>query len=311
MIDLLNRINQRHYGVTKSIKSLTPTSAPSSSTFPLPVPKDAPLPIAHLQAKDAQSITKIQGEWAKIHQLQEEKVQLAVRLERLVGRARDRGKAEWVRVGGMDIDATEPVKLGDLGGADVLLPSTGLGSGSNKRSRKPAIPLAAAISAGSSGLLSRGNSRGNSRGASPMAPPPPRSGSAASTGRGRGRPKREVLSPDEEDAEGDEEEPAIEAMEVDLDDQPYCFCQQKSYGEMVGCDNDDKCKYSWVSARVEQTDASSISSVSISPHHYPRRGTAPSVSRRSGSRRATAPRHPRTARDGRSRPSCSTIIHVQ
>ncbi|BEJ14070.1 hypothetical protein CspHIS471_0312440 [Cutaneotrichosporon sp. HIS471] len=248
--NLLSRISQRHYGVTKSIKSLTPTTAPLSATFPLPAPKDAPIPTAHLQPKDAQNIAKIQGEWSKIHQLQGEKVQLAVRLERIVGRARDRSKAEWTRVGGIDIDATEPVKLGDLGGADVLLPSTGLGSGSNKRSRKPAIPLAAAISAASSGVLSRGSSRGGS----PMAPPPPpRSGSAASA-RGRGRPKREVLSPDEEDAEGEEEEePAVEAMEVDPDDQPYCFCQQKSYGEMIGCDN-DQCPYEWFHVKCVNID---------------------------------------------------------
>ncbi|GMK53691.1 hypothetical protein CspeluHIS016_0102770 [Cutaneotrichosporon spelunceum] len=248
--NLLNRINQRHYGVTKSIKSLTPTSAPSSANFPLPVPKDTPIPTAHLPAKDAQNISKIQGEWAKIHELQEEKVQLAVRLERIVSRARDRSKAEWTRVGGIDIDATEPVKLGDLGSADVLLPSTGLGSGSNKRSRRPAIPLAAAISSASSGVLSRGSSRGGS----PMVTQAPqRSGSAAS-GRGRGRPKREVLSPDEQDAEGEEdEEPTVEAMEVDPDDQPYCFCQQKSYGEMIGCDS-DKCPYEWFHVKCVNID---------------------------------------------------------
>ncbi|CAK9780667.1 unnamed protein product [Cutaneotrichosporon oleaginosum] len=246
--NLLNRINQRHYGLTKSIKGLTPTSAPAPASFPLPIPKDAPIPSAHLPAKDAQNIAKIQGEWTKIHQLQEEKVQLATRLERIVSRARERGKAEWGRVGGMDIDATEPVKLGDLGSADVLLPSTGLGSGSHKRSRKPAIPLAAAISAGTTGLLSRGNSRGGS----PMAPPLPRAGSTLSNGRGRGRPKREALTP-EEDAEGEEEEPIAEAMDVDNDDQIYCFCQQKSYGEMIGCDN-DQCPYEWFHVKCVNID---------------------------------------------------------
>ena len=29
------------------------------------------------------------------------------------------------------------------------------------------------------------------------------------------------------------------------DDRPYCICQQKSYGEMIGCDNDE-CPYEWV-----------------------------------------------------------------
>jgi hypothetical protein len=29
------------------------------------------------------------------------------------------------------------------------------------------------------------------------------------------------------------------------DDRLYCICQQKSYGEMIGCDNDE-CPYEWV-----------------------------------------------------------------
>ena len=29
------------------------------------------------------------------------------------------------------------------------------------------------------------------------------------------------------------------------DEQVYCFCQKLSYGEMVGCDNED-CRYQWV-----------------------------------------------------------------
>ena len=29
-----------------------------------------------------------------------------------------------------------------------------------------------------------------------------------------------------------------------IDNQLYCFCQKESYGDMVGCDNDD-CKYQW------------------------------------------------------------------
>eukprot|EP00179_Madagascaria_erythrocladioides_P010943 CAMPEP_0198364418 /NCGR_PEP_ID=MMETSP1450-20131203/153369_1 /TAXON_ID=753684 ORGANISM="Madagascaria erythrocladiodes, Strain CCMP3234" /NCGR_SAMPLE_ID=MMETSP1450 /ASSEMBLY_ACC=CAM_ASM_001115 /LENGTH=216 /DNA_ID=CAMNT_0044071845 /DNA_START=75 /DNA_END=722 /DNA_ORIENTATION=+ len=31
---------------------------------------------------------------------------------------------------------------------------------------------------------------------------------------------------------------------ADPDEPRYCYCQQVSYGEMVGCDNDD-CKYEW------------------------------------------------------------------
>lgn len=34
--------------------------------------------------------------------------------------------------------------------------------------------------------------------------------------------------------------------EGEADDTLYCFCQQKSYGEMIGCDNGE-CEYEWVS----------------------------------------------------------------
>ena len=30
----------------------------------------------------------------------------------------------------------------------------------------------------------------------------------------------------------------------DADNNLYCFCQRVSFGEMIGCDNDD-CKYEW------------------------------------------------------------------
>jgi hypothetical protein len=33
--------------------------------------------------------------------------------------------------------------------------------------------------------------------------------------------------------------------DVEADDKPYCICQQRSYGEMVGCDNEE-CPYEWV-----------------------------------------------------------------
>ena len=36
----------------------------------------------------------------------------------------------------------------------------------------------------------------------------------------------------------------IEQYAEGNDNTPYCFCQKRSYGDMVGCDNDD-CKYQW------------------------------------------------------------------
>ena len=34
--------------------------------------------------------------------------------------------------------------------------------------------------------------------------------------------------------------------EGDGDDGPYCVCQEKSYGEMIGCDNGSDCPFQWV-----------------------------------------------------------------
>jgi hypothetical protein len=39
---------------------------------------------------------------------------------------------------------------------------------------------------------------------------------------------------------------ADEDGDADGDDGPYCVCQEKSYGEMIGCDNGSDCPYQWV-----------------------------------------------------------------
>ena len=58
------------------------------------------------------------------------------------------------------------------------------------------------------------------------------------------------------DADGDEDEvmdfgdaEADAEGEAEGDDQLYCTCQQKSYGEMIGCDN-EKCPFEWVSCSL-------------------------------------------------------------
>lgn len=180
-------------------------------------------------------MAKIQAEWVKIETLQDEKIKLAERLERIVGRAKERAKTEWQRVGGIDIDDLDnDVKLGDLGSADVLLPTGGLGSGSHKRRNKP-TPLVSSISSSSLNALARGQS--------PMSMPPPPAPRSGSMGRSR---KARDHSASEFDPEAEME---TADAEVEPDDALYCFCQQKSYGEMIGCDN-DKCQYEWVSLEL-------------------------------------------------------------
>lgn len=283
-LELVNRTNQRHYALTKSVKNINAGTAAADASFPLPIPSGAPIPTAHLSAKDAQNISKIQAEWVKIQQLQDDKVALAERLERIVSRARDRGRVEWRRVGGMDVDDDElEVKVA----TPETIPT--------KRGKK-AAPLAAQISAGL-GTLSGSNSP--RQGSMPPPPPPlPRSGAgsrAGSRGRGRGHSLAMSVEPEPEPEPEMMEVDIIDGTEVEADDQLYCFCQQKSFGEMVGCDN-SLCKFEWASACAGRADDSSTSSASTSLRHYLRRGTAPTASRRSGSHQAMASGNARGAR---------------
>ncbi|BEJ12695.1 hypothetical protein CspHIS471_0211550 [Cutaneotrichosporon sp. HIS471] len=224
---LVNRTNQRHYGLTKSIKNMNASTAPAAANFVLPIPVGTPIPTAHLPTKDAQNIAKIQGEWTKIQQLQDDKVKLAERLERIVSRARERGRAEWRRVGGMDVDEEE---LEVRFATPEAIPKRG----------KKGTPLT---------QIGGHHSGSNSPRQGSMPPPPvPRSGAgsrAGSRGRGRGHSLAMSVEPEPEpEPEVEMEVDIIDGTEVEADDQLYCFCQQKSFGEMIGCDN-DKCKYEW------------------------------------------------------------------
>lgn len=67
---------------------------------------------------------------------------------------------------------------------------------------------------------------------------------ASQSRRGRGNKKQQKQQPVQDDADGDMGED--EDMEDDEgeDDKRYCYCNQRSYGEMVACENDD-CLYQW------------------------------------------------------------------
>ena len=81
-----------------------------------------------------------------------------------------------------------------------------------------------------------------------MMPPPPRPSLSA---RGQSRHNRQISTStlsEDPDADGDAEGETAEAEgDEAADDTLYCFCQQKSYGEMIGCDNEE-CEYEWVSS---------------------------------------------------------------
>ena len=62
---------------------------------------------------------------------------------------------------------------------------------------------------------------------------------AASAAERRGAPAAAA-----EHGGGEREDPGASQIVDEADDTVYCLCQQTSYGEMIGCDNDD-CPYEW------------------------------------------------------------------
>lgn len=76
-------------------------------------------------------MTKIMGEFDKVQMLQDEKVELAQRMERIVLRAKERGRAEWARVGGKDIVEVEKEEAAasNIGGRASKGGTPGLGAG--------------------------------------------------------------------------------------------------------------------------------------------------------------------------------------
>lgn len=68
----------------------------------------------------------------------------------------------------------------------------------------------------------------------------------ASPAASRGR-RSNVPAEMDEDAEGEDDLGDAEGEDTnEQDDGIYCFCQQKSFGEMIACENEE-CPYQWVS----------------------------------------------------------------
>ena len=173
--------------------------------------------------------------------------QLAAAANRARQREEDDSDAEDGKVGvGMQASAS----------TDSGLDKNGLGLDTGGPSRESAGP-------------------GRSANATPVNGGAPRTGPRARAGAGQKRSRA-----DEEAEEGEDEidldqkpakktstakkasvpvppipapEPEPEADTGDADTTPYCTCQRVSYGEMIGCDNDD-CEYEWVSLNPSQVE---------------------------------------------------------
>ena len=135
------------------------------------------------------------------------------------GRKRDRDRAERERERERDSksaaasDADADGEMEDY----INYPGAGTASASGSAAGPGAYGVTGPVSAGG---------RGNRGGYTITHPPPP---------------TQEVDVDVDMDADADGELDA----EGERDDKPYCFCQMPSYGEMIGCDNDE-CPYEWV-----------------------------------------------------------------
>jgi chromatin modification-related protein YNG2 len=118
--ELLDRIDTRHLSLTQKARSAmakaeaAAASSPSSSAshpYPLPLSAGSPIPTSHLSSREELALKKVMGEFEKVQALQDEKVELAERMERIVLRAKERGRAEWIRVGGKDIAEVESEEM--------------------------------------------------------------------------------------------------------------------------------------------------------------------------------------------------------
>lgn len=92
------------------------------------------------------------------------------------------------------------------------------------------------------------NEAGGGGGGGGVERPPPgvggRRGTAAEAARAARAAFTTSVVPAEEAAGGEHEEQGSSQVVDEADDTVYCLCQQTSYGEMIGCDN-DHCPYEW------------------------------------------------------------------
>lgn len=71
--------------------------------------------------------------------------------------------------------------------------------------------------------------------------------SASNVKSNAGAADRGIFGPGAADMERVSSMENMEVMEGEMDTKVYCTCRNVSYGEMIGCDDDD-CEIEWVSA---------------------------------------------------------------
>lgn len=179
-------------------------------------------------AEENATTREIEDLFQKARKLSEEKVELARRLKRLIHKAKGRLAADMKKITKLtgepileDLTPSAPRtvdKVTESLRTALATPSsvTPVAAGPAQKKRRLTGGQAEKIVVS----LPLGRSRLSAVQPSPL------------------RKSTTVRSPEESEVEEEGEE------EDESDDNIYCFCQKKSFGEMIGCDN-DSCRYQW------------------------------------------------------------------
>ncbi|KAF5322003.1 hypothetical protein D9619_000693 [Psilocybe cf. subviscida] len=250
--------------VKKSLKQTSIPSTPSSSGQNSRTASPAPNPKAHLPGR-------ISAAYAELDALSNEKIALSQRIIDLLGRTRSRLDADISKVrllqgeSAEEIRASANVYLSTAAQLRAASPYTkrevsviGLTPviqiGDSLRNAVTSSPADNSLSISAAGPGYNKKRRLTTSTSIKLPSPAPQTVSYSGTGHGRSRLSRQSHmsrtqqhhQEDEDldaDAEG-EEDVEGEAEDAEDDTTPYCFCQKPSYGDMIGCDNED-CPYQW------------------------------------------------------------------
>ncbi|TEB37082.1 hypothetical protein FA13DRAFT_1705410 [Coprinellus micaceus] len=161
--------------------------------------------------------------YAEVDALSAEKIQLAERLIQLLTRTQSRLDGDVIQVRTLQGESMEEI-------------------------RRSGLPLNSRLEPSISGSLSAAAQVGDSLrkvldGVAPSDPVTPFALTPSATSLSVPPNKTSLEEPDDEDmdAEGEDE---YDGEEGEEDPTPYCFCQRRSFGVMIGCDYPD-CTYQW------------------------------------------------------------------
>ncbi|KAK0492725.1 hypothetical protein EDD18DRAFT_1079424 [Armillaria luteobubalina] len=215
---------------------------------------------------------KISEAYARVHRLHMEKIELATKMVDLIERTRTRLGVDINRVKKLQgeplaLEAPQTrssTALADVGGAyafssrdpaaqiseslrSVMIPSTTTPVQELRQSPAVVSLTTATAPSGATTKKRRLTAAPSIKlPARSQSPAPPPKAAQAPTHR-QSRLSRQVHPPvpgPEEDAEGEEEDAEAEEDDEGEDDKLYCFCQKKSFGDMIACDS-GFCPYEW------------------------------------------------------------------